>query len=182
MKILIWVIKRLYYWLDDIETCPRMMYHFFIETVKLLWKIKIKNIQYVNFYEKILKRKYRNKKWWYYDFWWIKIISEYGLYWDFIDIFFPHIKTNWKYDSKTIKWIDGILGVEGSYFYDDGLVKILVKQWDVVIDAWAFVWWFSKLCCYYGAKVYAFEPTKKIFEILKEEWMNDYTNQLMTMR
>lgn len=120
-------------------------------------------------YEKTIIKKYWDNLDSCLNFNWIKILNNFWLYGDFIDIFFPHIKSWWKYDSKIIKWMDGMFWFEWSYFYNNWKTEILVKQWDIVIDAWAFVWWFSKTCAYYWAKVYAFEPTKTIFKLLLKE-------------
>jgi FkbM family methyltransferase len=76
---------------------------------------------------------------------------------------------NNNYDRKIVEKLDLFMD-EGPYGYTDGDFDVTIKEDDVVIDAGAWIGDFSAYSVSRGGggRCYAFEPTKKTFDILKE--------------
>jgi len=91
--------------------------------------------------------------------WWLVSMS-------YNDILLPHIVSKWKYKSEVVKRLQFIW--DWPYMYQDDTVDFMIKKWDIVIDAWSWIWCFSTVVSYFWAISYAFEPAKETFEHLKE--------------
>jgi len=121
-------------------------------------------------------------KWDYYDFNGIKlpidIIQDIDSWWHFQNIYDEILKIYLEYnDDYSHKEIDPRKLWDWPYCYDNNWAKILIEKWDVVIDAWAWIWDFSAYAAKKWAIVYAFEPFEKTFkklqytaELNKGEW------------
>ena len=72
-------------------------------------------------------------------------------------------------DSYNSKIVDLNFSYEGAYGYQisDPLFDVTVKKGDTVIDAGAWIGDFSAYAAIKGATCYAFEPNKKILDLLK---------------
>ena len=84
----------------------------------------------------------------------------------YLDTLLVYCKYNDNYDSKLVDKLDLILP-EGTYGYKNDKVDITVKEGDIVIDSGAWIGDFSAYASVKGAKVYAFEPSKKTVNYLK---------------
>lgn len=93
----------------------------------------------------------------------------YALSWAFEDSYFIHQYYNDDYSAEIVDKVDKFVP-EGSYFYKNSKLGIdmMVYSGDVVIDAGAWIGDFSAVAAYYGAMVYAFEPTPGTYELLKQ--------------
>jgi FkbM family methyltransferase len=74
---------------------------------------------------------------------------------------------NDNYEKNIVDILDAQTG-EGPYGYKDGDFDVTVKNGDVVVDCGAWIGDFSAYAASKGAKVYAFEPVRSIFQILQE--------------
>ena len=82
--------------------------------------------------------------------------------WAYFDILFFYVARGDKYPKNIIDAYDKYLGFEGTYCYEDpGVMDIMVKKGDVVIDAGAWIGPFSAYASKKGASVYAFEPARE---------------------
>jgi len=84
----------------------------------------------------------------------------------FYDTFFSYLYCNDSYEKEVFLRVDKFLS-EGLYGYKDETIDVTVKANDVVIDAGAFAGDFSAYCAHKNAKVYAFEPSERSYELLK---------------
>ena len=92
------------------------------------------------------------------------ITQLYGVY---LDTLFVHCKFQDNYSEKMFSQLDKVLP-EGPYSYINENFRVHVESGDYVIDAGAWIGDFSALASYYGAKVYAFEPSSHNFKYLEE--------------
>jgi FkbM family methyltransferase len=85
----------------------------------------------------------------------------------FQDSFLIPCLYNDDYEKKVVESLDKYME-EGPYGYKDGDFDVTVGEGDVVIDAGAWIGDFSAYAASKGSIVYAFEPVKKTFDILKK--------------
>jgi FkbM family methyltransferase len=83
----------------------------------------------------------------------------------FDDVFIVPCRFADNHQKETVEYVD-FFTAEGPYGYIDGEFDVSVKKSDTVIDAGAWLGDFSAYAAQKGATVYAFEPEKRIFEIL----------------
>ncbi len=91
--------------------------------------------------------------------WWLVSMS-------YNDILLPHIISKWKYGSKIVKRLQYI--GDWPYMYQDDTVDFMIKKWDIVIDAWAWIGCFSVVASSLWWISYAFEPAKETYMHLQE--------------
>ena len=83
----------------------------------------------------------------------------------FDDVFIIHCYFGGDYSKKIVEYVD-LFTPEGPYCYTDGDFNVTVKATDIVIDAGAWIGDFSAYAAIIGARVFAFEPEAKNYELL----------------
>ena len=85
----------------------------------------------------------------------------------FGDTFWSYAYCDDKYDEETFDKCDKFLG-EGLYGLVNDKVNVTVKAGDIVIDAGSWIGDFAAYAAVKGAKVYAFEPSERTFQLLEQ--------------
>lgn len=111
----------------------------------------------------------------YYDFNGIKIPNIMWIIWYgecfeqiYDDIFKIYIENNDNYSYKTVDKLQNEIQEWPYCYVSKDWVEILVKWWDIVIDAWSRIGDFAAYASQKWAHTYAFEPSKKNRKFLKE--------------
>lgn len=118
-------------------------------------------------------RKFFN--WNYYDFKGIKIpnimwiVWYWSCFWQvYDDIIKIYVEMNDNYSYKNIDLIENDFKEWPYCYISKDNIEILIKEWDIVIDAWARIGDFAAYASKKWAHTYAFEPSKENRKYLKE--------------